>query len=39
MIAISHLYEQDRQQNLWHLDQVMRSEFVAACDRLRDAFE
>jgi hypothetical protein len=36
-ITVARLYEQDRQKNFWHLDQVMRTEFRAGCAQLRDA--
>lgn len=37
LIAITHLYEQDRLVNFWHMDQVMRVAFAPAAERLRIA--
>ncbi len=36
-IAFTHFYEQDRQKNFWHIDQVARSELTRACARLGEA--
>ena len=36
-VAFTHFYEQDRQKNFWHIDQVSRNEFAGACERLRKA--
>jgi len=34
-IAFTHFYEQDRQKNFWRIDEVARTEFQAACAKLR----
>ncbi|MCA9634272.1 MAG: hypothetical protein KC766_41790 [Myxococcales bacterium] len=39
LIAITHLYEQDRLVNFWHMDQVMRVAFAPAAERLRIALD
>lgn len=39
LIAMTHLYEQDRLVNFWHMDQVMRVAFQPAAERLRAALD
>ncbi|WP_437672609.1 hypothetical protein [Sorangium sp. So ce131] len=37
LMTIARFYEQDRQRNFWHLDQISATGFVEACGRLRAA--
>jgi hypothetical protein len=36
-VVCTHFYEQDRQKNFWHLDQLARNEYAAACEQLKHA--
>ena len=36
-VVCTHFYEQDRQKNFWHLDQMARNEYAAACEPLKRA--
>jgi hypothetical protein len=36
-VTLTHFYEQDRQRNFWHLDQLARNELGPACQLLRAA--
>ena len=38
-ITVARFYEQDRQKNFWHLDQVLRTELDPACARLKRALD